>query len=553
MTAAEPRAARRAFWSVFLLLLGLYTACFTGLPDNPDAEVEFQTTSSLARTGSLALGGTPEAEAILAARFDVAPGGPARAGQWFSWFGVGQAAVGLPFYALGAALARCFPAVQAEAAQLGDYGVARSEYFEHLCVGWRNPLLSAWTAALIVAAALRLGARARSAWLVGIAYGLASFALAQARSTLSDVQAAACLMLAFERLLAARERWSRGQGARAALFVFGAALGLAVLTRVFAAPAAALIALAPCVLRARAPAAARRPSLVELGCALLPALACALIFAAVNRARFGHWLDTGYGSGVGADFFAYPIPYGLAGLAISPGKGLLWLAPALVAWPFAWRALRARGEALARWLPWLVLLAIALPVSAMQGWHAGYTFGPRYLLPALPLVWCGLASALEAARTRLAKAACALLFAFGLASNLPAALIDTMTYHDAAVQAARTAWPLPETADARAADEQRFLLIAWDWRFAAPWAHWRLFAAQLRAPGSDPDARVFGLPPAPLPLAHERERGFRHLAWVQHAELPHARAWPGWAFAALCAAAGLLLARPAQGARRIGR
>ena len=35
---------------VLFLLLGIYTLTFVGLPDNADAEVEFQTTSALGRT-----------------------------------------------------------------------------------------------------------------------------------------------------------------------------------------------------------------------------------------------------------------------------------------------------------------------------------------------------------------------------------------------------------------------------------------------------------------------------------------------------------------------
>ena len=60
--------------AVCLVLLAIYTATFVGLPDNPDAEVEFQTTSALVRNHSFALGGTPEADAIVSAVFDVREG-----------------------------------------------------------------------------------------------------------------------------------------------------------------------------------------------------------------------------------------------------------------------------------------------------------------------------------------------------------------------------------------------------------------------------------------------------------------------------------------------
>jgi hypothetical protein len=71
---------RIAALSVFLILLSLYTATFTGLPEVPESELEFQTTSALFRTGSFALGGTPEAENALRAEAGVVrdEGGVAR-------------------------------------------------------------------------------------------------------------------------------------------------------------------------------------------------------------------------------------------------------------------------------------------------------------------------------------------------------------------------------------------------------------------------------------------------------------------------------------------
>src|SRR5262245_22767147 len=110
LAAAQP-TDRTFAWAVFCLLLAAYLATFSGLPDNPDAEVEFQTASALARRGSFALGGTPEAEAIVGIvhqgrqGFNVRRGGPGREKEFFSWSGIGQGLVALPFYELGALVA----------------------------------------------------------------------------------------------------------------------------------------------------------------------------------------------------------------------------------------------------------------------------------------------------------------------------------------------------------------------------------------------------------------------------------------------------------------
>ena len=133
---AVSQADRMAAFSVFALLLAIYTATFSGLPDNPDAEVEFQTTSALARTGSLALGGTPEAEAIIERRYNVRIGVD---GEAYSWFGPGQAVLALPLYLAGRGLSVLWPAVEERHAATERMGASRSEYFPHLLVGWRNP------------------------------------------------------------------------------------------------------------------------------------------------------------------------------------------------------------------------------------------------------------------------------------------------------------------------------------------------------------------------------------------------------------------------------
>jgi len=146
-SVAETRADRILAWAVFCLLLAAYLASFAGLPENPDSEVEFQTTRALAVRGSFALGGTPEAEAIVGVvhqgrqGFNVRRGGPGREHELFSWSGVGQPLVAVPLYALGAALERVFPRIEARHRATSELGVGRSEYFQHLLVGLRNPLL----------------------------------------------------------------------------------------------------------------------------------------------------------------------------------------------------------------------------------------------------------------------------------------------------------------------------------------------------------------------------------------------------------------------------
>ncbi len=544
------RRDRRLALSVACLLLAAYTATFAGLPDNPDAEVEFQTTSALARRGSFALGGTPEAELVLATGYNVRPGGPGREGRFYSWSGVGQPLVALPLYAAGAALARLFPALEARHAATTHFGAPRSEYFAHLAVGWRNPLLGALTGALVVVAARRAGARRAHAWLAGLSYGLASFAWPQARSTLSDVQATFFLFLAFVLWAESASALERdGRAPPGVLAGFGLALGLAFLTRVMTAPAIMVLVLAFLATLGRHARRAGRFPARELALGLGPALACCAFFLWINARRFGDPLESGYGAVVGAaSWLSQPFLPALADLVAAPGGGLLWLAPGLLLAPFGFRRwlCAERGAALcALWVSGAVLLSVA---AAPVGWHGAWTYGPRYVLPLLPFLWTAVGPALDAAAARagsrwLARA----VLLLGLATTLPGVLVEYTTHLDLATRAARLAWPDAPGASEADREETRFRRIKSDWRFAAPWAHWRILAWRAAGRGEDfPVRELFFLDrDEVLTPEHERARGFAHLAWVDLRRRLGGPAWPILLAAAVSRALGLARARVA--------
>jgi len=541
---------RTLAWSVFCLLLAAYLATFAGLPENPDAEVEFQTTSSLVRTQSFALGGTPEAERITTIQhqgrtgYNVRWGKPGREHEAFSWSGIGQPLVAFPFYIAGSFLGRLFPETEAAHRATTHLGTGRSEYFEHLLVGLRNPLLGALTGALIVLAARRAGARRLHAGLAGVSYGLCSLAWPQARGTLSDVQAAAMLFLAFVACQGVTERLERGKpGKLGSVLGFGAALGIAFLTRPVLAPAVAVLALfyvVVCVRSARELAPGRVPWR-ELALGLAPAAALFGLALYTNWSRFGAPLEFGYGGVVTRDWFLAPSGVGLVGATVSPGSGLLWFAPALLLLvPWLVHELR-RGE---RRLPFLVLamlVAIGVPHVLIPSWHGAWSYGPRYMLPLIPFLWFPLGVALGLLWERaLGRLLALVLLGLGGVTALGGVLVEYTTNLDLSVQAARLEWPTIEGLASEAdLEEERFVRTKFDWRFAAPWAHWRIFRHRVAGLGeSFPVRELYYLQhDQALEPTWERERGFRHLAWV---DLTQRLGGPGWIGPALCVA--LLLA-----------
>lgn len=557
-------ADRSLAWGAFLLLLAAYLLCFNGLPPGPDGEVSFQSTSALVRTGSLAIGGTPEAEGLIEFAEQAPPGGfSVRRGvaagepRYYGWFGVGHAVTGVPLYALGAGLAQLSRGTQAAHAADTRYGVRRSEYYEHLLVGLRNPLLTALTGFLLVLSARRLAIGRLAALLAALGYGLATFALPQARGWLGDVQGAFALAAAFHALLLLREELRMRSG-----LWFGLALALAFTTRVALVLAVGVmdLALVWLVLAMRHPAeASRRGDGVGrvLAAALLPQLLAGLGLLALNLARFGALLDTGYGEALAGGLYGGDPLRALLGLLVSPGKGLLWMAPPLLLALAGSRRLRSAGG---RGLPILVVLAtiaVVAPVLTLVGWHGAYSYGPRYLLPALPLLWILVASGMEGlpgAGWLLGRRAgpgstagdisplAWILLVAGLVTQVPGALVDTTTYHELAVEAARERFPDPPGITHPAdADAARFEALQWDWGFAAPWAHWRILrhrVALLDGPeGASerfPVAEVFRYPSElVLEPAQARERGFLHLAWIDHQLRLGGRSWPLLALVAL--------------------
>lgn len=159
----------------------------------------------------------------------------------------------------------------------------------------------------------------------------------------------------------------------------GLAAGLGTLAAALLKPM--LWVLAPAVVLAALARDRDRPGLPRAAAGavaiLVPGLAGAL---ALNRALYGRATDFGYGY-VGLPF-DHPLAEGLIGLLVSPGRGLLLFAPVAVLAPFVFRKLSNPARVLCGILP-LVLLLVA---ARWFSWHGASCWGPRLLLPGLPLL-----------------------------------------------------------------------------------------------------------------------------------------------------------------------
>jgi hypothetical protein len=141
--------------------------------------------------------------------------------------------------------------------------------------------------------------------------------------------------------------------------------------------------------------------------------------AIYNTVRFGSPLDTGYRTA------AWNVPpwVGLYGLLLSPGKGLFWYCPSIVLGLAGWFPLARRRPRAAKLLAGVSILYL-LVHSAYNHWHGGGAWGPRLILPIVPLLVLPLAEWLQRpVRQSWARLGLAAILVAGFVLQLPAFLV----------------------------------------------------------------------------------------------------------------------------------
>lgn len=272
-------------------------------------------------------------------------------------------------------------------------------------------------AAVLYLTARRLGYRAARSVAVALVFGLATYALPFTRSPQSEPLQSLLVMLILHGLVVTRTSGGRGGAVRIAL-----CLAPLTLTKFYAMALLGPPLLAGAFLTERArgelgAGRAGRARLMIMFCGATVALALQMLVNLAVRDslfRFGYVLDRDIRG------FTTPLYEGLFGLTVGMTKGFWYYSPVLALALFTLRGfIRRHPEA-----GWFILgctLMHFFGYAKWWAWHGDWHWGPRFLLPVVPLMSLPLLDAPDLWRAeaergprRRRAAACAALLAASL-------------------------------------------------------------------------------------------------------------------------------------------
>ncbi len=338
-------------------------------------------------------------------------------------YGVTQSIFMVPFYATGAAFSHI---------QGVPYTPEKALQWSYLA----SPFSLALQAVLLFLAGLALGFRKRTSLAVALIFAFTTFAWGLVNWDFSEPIAGVLITGGFLALLRYSRRKSLPSLAAAGVLFGFAFLARATLIAVLLAPFIYLLV----ATRNRdeagdgSPLSKRLAGIArEFGVVGIPIVAAVAFQLWFNFYRFGSVTKIGYGSD--EVFVANPLK-GIYGLLVSPGRGVLIYAPALIISAVFFRRFMRRNAPAGAFI--LTAAAAIFLVSAFwYGWYGGNTWGPRFLLPVLPLALLPAGEWFELERrSKVATATVCLLLAFGLLLEVCAVLVPPQAFdaHDRQVK-----------------------------------------------------------------------------------------------------------------------
>ncbi len=155
---------------------------------------------------------------------------------------------------------------------------------------------------------------------------------------------------------------------------------------------------------------------------MIPIIVFGFFVAFLNYYRYSSIFDFGYGKEM--QMFVNPVSTGIFNFLFNPDKSLFLFAPAMALFPYAfWKFTKQYKEE--GILIVLLVITNLLLYSAWWAWEGGDSWGPRFLLPMIPISMIPFATILH---QRLLKTAVIILFVAGFLINSLSMLQDPTGY-----------------------------------------------------------------------------------------------------------------------------
>jgi hypothetical protein len=314
-------------------------------------------------------------------------------------------------YGLGMSLLEQLPLMFASRVEK-TFGPGRS----NVLFPMTNLILTALTALLVALSLKDLGCRFRTAALAAVAFAFATPAWCYVSYDFSEPLQSLCVAAGFWLIV---KGTSENLLSRLPLIWAGSVLGFAVMSKaslLFLIPGFALYLW----LRLSGSLKERLRPFVWF---IVPIIFVGAVLAGLNVYRFGSITDFGYQSQ--SEGFTNPLLEGLYAVLLGPNKGLVFYAPVVILVP--WSLWKLRKSHLREAVFFATTLGIQVILISMW-WspEGGASWGPRYILPVVPLAIVCAAMILESSRwTKRIFAACMVA---GILVNLLGVLIHFLVW-----------------------------------------------------------------------------------------------------------------------------